>query len=342
MDRRLIERFIDEQDGVLSRRQVLSAGFDDDFIDRQIRRRHWARVHAGVYVNHTGPLTWNQRAWAAVLFYWPAALCGHSALQPTSTQRRTTVDDEPVIHVAIEHPRNAVQIDGVRLHRLMRLGARTRWNLSPPRLQLEEAVLDVCAEAADRAKAFAIAADACQQRRTTPLRLMRALDGRKRLRHGTWLRSALADTDAGALSVLERAYLRRVERRHGLPRGRRQLHSRTTDGVVYRDVEYEAFGLVVELDGRVGHEHARDRWKDMDRDLLAAVHSRLTVRLGWGQVERRACMTAGRIGRLLQLRGWRGVVTRCGPDCAAPSDEDALPGRSSADPADDQPDKEVS
>lgn len=171
---------------------------------------------------------------------------------------------------------------------------------------------------------------------------MRALEGRKRLRHGSWLRAALKDADAGALSVLERAYLRRVERRHGLPRGRRQRHTRTADGVVYRDVEYEAFDVLVELDGRVGHERARDRWKDMDRDLLAASESRFTVRIGWAQVEGRACVTAGRIGRLLQRRGWSGVPARCGPDCALPSGEAALPGRSSADAQDDQPDKEVS
>ena len=90
------------------------------------------------------------------------------------------------------------------------------------------------------------------------------------------------------MSVLERGYLRRVERAHGLLGGRRQLRTRTAAGVFYRDVEYPAFGLVVELDGRLGHELARDRWRDMECDLVAATGRRTTVRLSWWQVEERA------------------------------------------------------
>ena len=52
-------------------------------------------VHPGVYVNHTGELTWLQRAWAAVLFAWPAALSHDSALRaadgPGSTRRRSSM-----------------------------------------------------------------------------------------------------------------------------------------------------------------------------------------------------------------------------------------------------------
>jgi hypothetical protein len=36
---------------------------------------------------------------------------------------------------------------GVRVHRLARLPERVRWNLSPPRLRPEDAVLDVAAAA---------------------------------------------------------------------------------------------------------------------------------------------------------------------------------------------------
>ena len=67
------------QDGVVSRRQVLERGGSDADIERMIRRRVLARVFEGVYVEHTGPLTWRQRAWAAVLYHHPAALAGASA-----------------------------------------------------------------------------------------------------------------------------------------------------------------------------------------------------------------------------------------------------------------------
>ena len=71
---------LERQDGVISRRQVPAAGGDEPFIRRMVRRREWARAHRGVYVDHTGPVPESQRAWAAALALWPAALCHVSAL----------------------------------------------------------------------------------------------------------------------------------------------------------------------------------------------------------------------------------------------------------------------
>ncbi len=96
---------LDLQCGVISRCQVLEAGGADKDVARCLRRRLWARVHDGVYVNHTGQLTDEQRAWAAVLFYWPAALAGDSALLAhgaRTTGRRHHEQDR--VEVAIAYP----------------------------------------------------------------------------------------------------------------------------------------------------------------------------------------------------------------------------------------------
>jgi hypothetical protein len=321
-----LARSIDDQSGVVSRRQVLSAGFDDAFIEKQLRNRVWSRVYAGVYVSRTGPLTWEQRAWAAVLFYAPAALCHQSAL--VTTDSWATIGPATPVHVAIEHPRKCVKVDGVRLHRLVDLERRVLWNMSPPRLRVEEAVLDVCADSRTRTAALAVASDACQQRRTTAARLLTALSMRRRIRFGGWLHDALQDVAEGALSVLENTYLRRVERAHGLPRARRQLSARTEDGPAHRDVEYEDFELVVELDGRIGHEAIADRWDDMERDLLVAVEEKLSIRVGWRQAEERPCVTADRLAKVLQQRGWDGEPVSCGPTCVVKARKAAQPGRS--------------
>ena len=208
-----------------------------------------------------------------------------------------------------------------------------RWNLGPPRLVLEEAVLDVCASAPARTEALAVAADLCQQHRTTAARLLDALGRRRRLRHGAWLRSTLGDVAEGAFSVLEQGYLSRVERAHGLPRGERQAVARASGGVVFRDVEYPQFALVVELDGRVGHELVRDRWRDMERDLVAAAGDSLTLRLSWRHVDQHACATAVRVAGVLQRRGWPGAARPCGPGCAVNGQR----GRSPAPAAGDRP-----
>ena len=326
------------QAGVVSRRQVLAAGLTDNDIERLLRRREWATVHAGVYVDHTGPLTDGQRQWAAVLRYWPAALYGESALEAYGAlpaRRAGARADAGPVHVAVAHPRKTVQVEGVRVHRVVDLDDRVAWNLSPPRLKLEEAVLVVCAEAPSRARAFGIAADACGQRRTTAERVLTAL-GSRRITHGAWLRRVLSDVEGGAHSVLERGYLV-LERRHGLPAARSDSGTRPPrTASVYRDAEYEAFGVVVELDGRVGHEWAADRWADMDRDLDTGADGRVTVRLGWRQVDETGCRTALRVGQLLQARGWSGRLRACGPDCAV-NQATTLPGRSPARDAEDRP-----
>ncbi len=136
-----------------------------------------------------------------------------------------------------------------------------------------------------------------------------------------WLNAILKDVAEGTCSVLEHGYLTRVERAHGLPRGRRQERGTDEHGRArYRDIAYTVGRprrtQYVELDGRLGHESTHDRDRDLERDLDAALDHADTVRLGYGQVFERACSTAGKVGMLLRHRGWEGVPTAC-PDCAA-------------------------
>jgi hypothetical protein len=98
----------------------------------------------------------------------------------------------------------------------------------------------------------------------------------------------------------------------------RQVRELTGRGVVYRDVSYETFRVLVELDGRVGHDLSRERWDDMDRDLAATVDGRTTVRLGWRHTEDQACETAASLAAVFRQRGWRGRPRRCGPTCRLP------------------------
>lgn len=113
----------------------------------------------------------------------------------------------------------------------------------PPRVRLEDAVLDVASDARDEAAAVAVLADACQSRRTTAGRLWRRLSARPKLPRRKFLSALLVDVASGAYSVLEHRYLTRVERPHGLPTGRRQRVVRTGRGAAYRDVEYEGLGV---------------------------------------------------------------------------------------------------
>jgi hypothetical protein len=109
MDAHGLAYLLEVQDGVVSRRQLLELGAGQHDIDRMLRRRDLTRVHPGVYVNHTGPLIWVQRAWSAVLYYWPAALTQLSALPKPPEAAH--------IHVAVDVRRSVAAIRGVQVHR---------------------------------------------------------------------------------------------------------------------------------------------------------------------------------------------------------------------------------
>jgi hypothetical protein len=308
-----LREMLQRQDGVVSRRQVLAAGLRDGDIRRLVRRQEWAVVHPGVYAEHTGPLTWAQRAWAAVLSAWPAALAHESALRAADGPGRRGERDR-TIHVVIDHRRTVTPPEGVRVHRRRGLDSQVLWNTSPPRMRYEEAALDVALVVDDDLQALAVIARACQSRRTTAARRLDSLASRARVRRRAWLEGVLRDVAAGTCSVLEHEYLGRVERPHGLPRGRRQTRSTASIGVVYRDVEY-AEPLVVELDGRLFHDTADQRDRDFERDLDAAVDALETLRLSWGQVHGRSCSTAAKLALILRRRGWTGTPHGCAPGC---------------------------
>ena len=274
-------------------------------------------MHRGVYVDHTGPLTWRQRAWAACLAAWPAALSHESALRAGDGPGRRGPDGE-VIHVAVRPGRRALGLDGVRVHDLASFETSVQWNASPPRVRIERVILDLAGSARDDLDAIAIVADAVGSRRTTAARLIAALDDRARIGRRMLLRAVLADVGSGTHSALEHAFLTHVERPHGLPSSRHQrrdvLSGSGRARSIYRDAEYVGLGLVIELDGRLTHGSSRARDADLDRDLETLTTGRTTVRIGWGQAVRRPCQTARHLGVLLTQRGWAGSITGC-PRC---------------------------
>lgn len=304
-------RELELQDGVASRAQLILGGYTPNDIRRAIRRREMQAAHRGVYVTHTGPLTWRQRAWAAVLYAEPAALCGRSVLEPKRTE-----DADGPIHVAIEHARRLDPPPGIVVHRTVGLSRQIFAADRPPRLKLEDNALLQAREATSEMDVIGLLTDVIGRRGVTTNAVRAALKRHPRLPRRSFIGDLLADVDAGTCSVLEHAYLTRVERAHGLPTGSRQSERLTPNGREFRDVEYEAYGLVVELDGRLNHESWRAQGRDADRDLDdLALGGRLTARVRWPQVFDTQCRTAARVSQLLRQRGWKKAPRSCGDEC---------------------------
>lgn len=269
----------------------------------------------GVFINHTGPLTELQREWAAVLLHRRAALAGRTVLRRAgiatgSDHRRAR--GTPDIELVIPHSDTPQRRPGIVISRRRDFAAVVHPTRTPPTVRIEDAVLDV-AQTASELQAVATLSAACRSRQTTAPRLQKTAQARSRLRQRAFLLGVLDDAAEGTHSALEWRYRRYVELAHGLPRASRQDHA-CTGKQAYRDVHYRSHRLIVELDGRLGHDLALDRWADLDRDLANSAAGLLTTRLGWGQVLE-PCRTASAVAELLGAHGWVGTPKTCGSRC---------------------------
>jgi hypothetical protein len=292
------------QAGVLTREQATGHGLGDDSVTRLLRGGRWQRLATGLYFTESAAVPWPALAWGGVLLGGENALLGGDA----AAHLHDLIDSPPdVITVLVPHGTRRVA-RGPWQFVQMRDGIRRRAQGTPPRLDVEDTVLDACDSAAP-AEIVDIVSRAVQRRRTTADRLRRRLDERPRHSQRKLLIGVVTNVGDGAESPLELRYLTEVERRHALPRGRRQHRSR---GAV-RDVYYEEFGVVAELDGRAGHE-GRGRHRDMRRDNRSTLVGESTLRYGWWDVLERPCLVAAEVAALLRRRGWRGVPHLC-PNC---------------------------
>lgn len=307
----MFEEVCATQAGVVSRAQVRAAGITDDVVGARIRSGRWTRVYPGVYATFSGPLPPAARQWAALLRAGEGAMLSHH----TAAEVAGLVD-RPVarIHVTVPAARRVARIPGVVVHRSRRAGGVRHPAKQPPQTRVEETVLDLAHVAATLDEAMEWIARACGRRLTTPERLVQALAGRTSMRWRRELTAAIQDVRAGCHSLLELRYLHRVERRHGLPAGARQQERRRPGGRWYDDVRYEAYGTVVELDGRAAHPDEA-RWRDMRRDNAGVAAGLCVLRYGTAAVSRRPCEVAGQVAMVLLRNGWLGTPRPCGPTC---------------------------
>lgn len=244
------------QHGVVSRRQLLDAGFVARSIAHRVEAGRLIRLHRGVYAVGHRPPSPHARAMAAVLACGPGAVLSHRAAAALWGLGRW---QRPIEVTA----RNARRHEGVLVHR-----SRT---LTP----------------ADVTRHYGIPV-------TSPARTLRDLArvlgppsltravNEARLRR--LVRPDHADTGP-TRSVFEDAFLAFVDR-HGLPRPEVNQHVAGYEV----DMLWRRQRLIAELDGRAYHEDTFEEDRDRDATLTAA--GLRVVRVTWrrlaGQEEREA------------------------------------------------------
>ncbi|GAB2917091.1 hypothetical protein GCM10027280_00120 [Micromonospora polyrhachis] len=301
-----------QQQGVLSRAQCQQIGITDEMVYRRIASNRWQQLFVGVYATFSGPIPRAARLWATLLYAGDGAVLSHE-----SAAELVGLLDQPVspVHVTIPAHRRVRPATGVVVHRAARVPLARHPTRLPPQTRVEETVLDLTQSARQLDDALSWLARACGRRLTTPSRIGSALRLRPRVRWRAELLAALDDVADGCHSLLELRYLHDVERRHGLPIGRRQSIRLRRGGRWYDDIRYDDFATLVELDGRVAHP-AESRARDRRRDNSATAEGLSVLRYDLADVFQQPCAAAAQVAATLRRNGWPGRPTRCGSNCS--------------------------
>jgi hypothetical protein len=309
-------RALENQDGVISVRQALSAGMSVKAVRSQVSAGRWQTMQRGVYATFSGKPGRRAELWAVLLRAGPDAVLSHQTAAELWGLRSGPA---PVIHITVPHdsnPKRHGPIPGVVIHRSRSLPRARHPALAPPRTRLEETVLDLidCARSFD--ESYDWICRAVGRRRTTAVRIRAALEARPRIKWRQDVELALGYANGGALSVLEFRYASGVERRHGLPAAARQARVRQATGNRYLDNFYEQYRACVEIDGTAAHPED-EQWQDKSRDRWNAVHQGIaTIRVGVPDLisQERQCHTAADVAKWLSSRG-PAVGRPCAPGC---------------------------
>ena len=213
------------QAGVVARWQLLDAGLTAGQVTALLDSRRWAGLFPGVYATFTGTVGDEARLWAAVLVAGRGAVLGGVAALTLAGVPLALPD---VLTVCVPADRTPRSWPGVRVVRRRGLAHAAHPAASPPRLRVEEALLDATDATGRPAAVVDLVLRTTTSRCTTPARMLLALSGRARHRHRALLAELLGEAAGGVGSFLERRYLRTVERPHGLPRGTRNRQEPTT------------------------------------------------------------------------------------------------------------------
>jgi hypothetical protein len=284
-------------------------GISNDRLKWLLGSGRWQSPLPRVYVVFSGPLPILTMQYAALLYAGAGSTLSHES---AGRYWRLCLEP-PTIHLTLPYPRKVADQPGLVIHRSRTLtDDDVHPSFRPRRTLVERTVLDLLTDKKSADAALGLVADSFRHRLSSPDRLRAALQPRPKTRWRNVILDALPDLSAGAQSPLE-VRDAKLRRQHGLPAGCRQA-SRLADGTEFLDVLIERWRLHVELDGRLGHDRAREAWRDMKRDNRSELQQLRHLRYGWADMVDRPCEVAIEQAVILRQQGWTGAYKRC-PSC---------------------------
>lgn len=238
------------QDGLVTRQQALGAGMTTAALRHATRPGGtWQRLAPGVYATFTGRLTARQRLQAALLYAGPdSVISGTHACQAHGL---TYVPEPGPITVRVPASRQVTARAGLVIVRTRRM-PKKRLTQGLPVVEVDRAVLDVCARLTSLNQVRALMCESVQRGLTTPERLADEL-GQSSGRGTRLARQTVRDLLAGCRSAPECELSDVLARSRVLPEPRRNVPLPDMPDVT-PDAWWPEARLVVEVDSVEHHQ----------------------------------------------------------------------------------------
>jgi hypothetical protein len=311
-DQDALTALLTRQDGVISRDQAL-AQLTEKAVRHRLATGRWRRVHRGVFVTYTGPITDKQRNWIAVLAVppddradefgrgHPAYLGGLSALIHRGLRGVTSSR----VHVLIPHRRQIAMPPFAVVHRVRDLPAV---DCEPgdrlPATRPARSVVDGAQWARSANEARLIIVTSLQQRLITERDIGDVLDRCPTPFRRELIVRTTEDAAGGSHSLGEIDFIA-LCRKGGLPLPTRQRRRRDSRGRWrYLDACFDRWMVAAEVDG-AHHANVGQMWDDHERQNALELAGYTVLRYPAWVVREQPQLVLDQLRRALVARGWK-------------------------------------
>ncbi len=239
--------------------------------------RRWRWRTESVLTTTTGPMSWDQRLWVAVLHATPGSLIGGLTAAKVHGMRNW---EREKITVLVDDELSFEPIEGVTFFRSRRPLSTMRAPGRLPVCKIEPAVLLFAGYERNRRTAHGAVAAAVQQRLTTPARLREWLEQMRPLRRAREFRQLIGDLEGGAQSLAEIGVRHACLRYGVVPPARQRKRCDSRGRVRWVDCEWDmpdGSVLLLEIDGAF-HMEFGNYGEDMKRQRRLVGRRRMLVR----------------------------------------------------------------
>lgn len=269
-----------EQLGLISLRQIATAGFTEKVVRPRLRDKEWLKLQRGWYRTSTGPMTLEQRKLATQLIAGPQAVISHLT---AARHHKLDVPRTELIDVTVPHGCHGAQYDHARIYRTRELPEEDVVRSGPLRVtSVERTVIDA-SSVLQGTWLSGLVYSALRRGDEMANRLFLALLSQGGGRKGARRIRALLLRQTGEFgiprSVAETFFKELAEKAGVQPRAQYKLGPKQTV-----DFSFPAHKVVVEIDSWTHHGSFTAYRTDRQRDVNSVRDGWIPLRFTWHDV----------------------------------------------------------